>query len=283
MSQALVFSIEEFSTFDGPGIRTTVFLKGCPLACSWCHNPEGQSFENQIMKAQSGCIGCLACLEAGRAETGVPCLTEKSIAVCPNRLLRSAAVLYTPETLAAKLRPNFDILRLSGGGVTFSGGEPLAHPEFLTDCLDRLSGEIHTAVQTSGFASPAVFGRVLERADYFLFDLKLADPALHRRYTGVDNSPILANFRTLAESGKAFTVRTPLIPGVTDTEENLRGIADILKQTGVRRIELLPYNRAAGSKYAAVGRQFTPDYDETRPVNLNTDPFTREGIEARVL
>ncbi len=283
MSQALVFSIEEFSTFDGPGIRTTVFLKGCPLSCSWCHNPEGQSFENQIMKARSGCIGCGACLKAGQAETGTPCLTEKSIAVCPNRLLRPAAVSYTQESLAAKLRPNFPMLRLSGGGVTFSGGEPLAHPEFLTDCLSLLSGEIHTAVQTSGYASPTVFGRVLEKADYFLYDLKLADPALHRRYTGVENAPILENFRTLVKSGKPFTVRTPLIPGVTDTEENLSGIGEILTENGVKRIELLPYNRAAGGKYAAVGRKFAPDYDENRPVNLDTAPFTRLGIEARVL
>lgn len=283
MSQALIFSIEEFSTYDGPGIRTTVFLKGCPLSCSWCHNPEGQSFQNEIMKAQSGCTGCQACLKAGQAETGKPCLTEKSIAVCPNRLLRLAAKAYTPESLAEKLRPNFDILRLSGGGVTFSGGEPLANHTFLIECLSLLSGEIHTAVQTSGFAAPDIFDRVLELADYFLFDLKLAEPALHKRYTGVDNAPIHRNFRRLVESGKPFTVRTPLIPGVTDTEENLRGIAKILKENGVDRIELLPYNKAAGGKYAAVGRKFTPDYDDTAEPAILTELFTDMGIQAKVL
>jgi len=283
MSKALVFSIEEFSTFDGPGIRTTVFLKGCPLRCSWCHNPEGQSFELEIMKAQSGCTGCGACLRAGEKATGKPCLTMESVAVCPNRLLRPSAESYTPESLVQKLEPIFPMLQMAGGGITFSGGEPLANAEFLEDCLTLLSGRIHTAVQTSGYASAAVFDRILQKADYFLYDLKLADSDLHRRYTGVPNESILQNFRTLCRSGKAFTVRTPLIPGVTDTEENLSGIAEILAENGVGRIELLPYNKAAGGKYAAVGRKFTPDYDDSADVCLRTEPFTRRGIEAAIL
>ncbi len=278
MNSTFVFSIEEFSTFDGPGIRTTVFLKGCPLKCSWCHNPEGQNFQNEIMKAQSGCIGCGACLKAGNGS-----LTEKSITVCPNRLLRFSGEKYTSKMLVEKLSKNFDILEILGGGVTFSGGEPLAHPEFLIECLSLLKGRIHTAVQTSGFCDERIFKKVLELSDYFLFDIKLIDEEKHIKYTGVSNKKILENFKTLLKSGKPFTVRTPLIPTVTDTEDNLTDIALFLKENGVKRIELLPYNKAAGGKYAAVGRRFEPDYDEKKECNLNTEIFFKNGIEAVIL
>lgn len=278
MNEALVFSLEEFSTFDGPGIRETVFLKGCPLRCSWCHNPEGQIATQEILKAQNGCIGCLACLRAGEGK-----LDSRSIAACPNRLLREAGTRYTPASLVAKLEGNLDILRAAGGGVTFSGGEPLSHPAFLKECLSLLKGRIHTAVQTCGYASGEVFADILSAADYFLFDIKLVDSAAHRRYTGVDNRPILQNFRTLVASGKSFAVRTPLIPRVTDTQENITAIASLLQDLGVPCIELLPYNRAAGGKYAAVGRTYTPDFDESVPCEARLEIFARYGIRATLL
>lgn len=278
MNKTLIFSIEEFSTFDGPGIRTTVFLKGCPLRCSWCHNPEGQAYHNEILKAQSGCIGCGACIRAGDGQ-----VDGRSIAVCPNRLLRFAGEVYTPVQLVEKLSGNFDILKFAGGGVTFSGGEPLSHSEFLTDCLTLLKGRVHTAVQTSGYAPAAVFDRMLELTDYVLYDIKLADTEAHRRYTGVGNETILRNFRALTESGKDFTIRTPLIPGVTDTEENLTAIAALLKAHGVSQIELLPYNKAAGGKYAAAGRVFAPDYDEDIPCEPRIALFESAGVRAVVL
>ena len=278
MSRALVFSIEEFSTFDGPGIRTTVFLKGCPLKCSWCHNPEGQGFENEILKAQNGCEGCGECVKAGDGA-----LNERSIAACPNRLLRWCGTEYTPESLFKKLSKNFDILKMAGGGVTFSGGEPLAHPTFLKECLARFEGHIHRAVQTCGYGDRVAFREVLQLADYFLFDLKLADNAAHERYTGVGNRLIHENFEALLQSGKPFTVRTPLIPGVTDTPENLTGIARFLKARGVSSIELLPYNKAAGGKYAAVGRTYAPDFDEQAESAPRLEIFESHHINATVL
>jgi len=283
MNKALVFAVEEFSAYDGPGIRTTVFLKGCPLRCSWCHNPEGQRFDNEIIKAQSGCIGCGACLQAGEEALGKPGLTEKSIGVCPNRLLRLCAREETPQTLVERLEGLFPVLRMSGGGITFSGGEPLASPAFLEECLVLLQGRIHTAIQTSGFCPAEAFDRILELTDYMLFDIKLVDEARHIRYTGVSNRLILRNLDALCRSGKPFVIRTPLIPGVTDTKDNLEQIARLLKEKGIFRIELLPYHVTAGGKYAAVGREYRPDFDPSAPVTVRKDIFEAFGIETAVL
>lgn len=278
MRETLVFSIEEFSTFDGPGIRSTVFLKGCPLRCSWCHNPEGQLYSNEIMKAQNGCIGCGACLNAGNGK-----LTDESISACPNRLLRLSGTAYTPVELVKKLSKNFDVYQISGGGVTFSGGEPLTHPEFLFDCLERLKGSVHTAIQTCGYCSNETFRKAMSLADYFLYDIKLVDPQSHKRYTGVSNEMILQNYKLLCSSGKAFVTRTPLIPGVTDTEENITAIAKLLQENGIDYIELLPYNKVAGGKYAAVGRVYQPDFDETVEVNPRLDIFANHNIHAKIM
>ncbi len=278
MTKALIFSIEEFSIHDGPGIRTTVFIKGCPLRCEWCHNPEGQSFESEIVRSQAGCVGCGACIRAGGGR-----LDEKSVGVCPNRLLRMSGETYTPERVLQRLERLLPILNEAGGGVTFSGGEPLAQPDFLCECLDLLKGKTHRAVQTSGYCPPEDLRRALERSDLLLYDLKLIDPVMHRRFTGADNAPILSNFRTLCGSGASFIVRVPLIPGVTDTEENLAAVARFLLKNGVRSVELLPYNRFAGGKYASVGRRYQPSFDETALPRARTDIFRNAGIDARIL
>ncbi len=276
MKTALVFAIEEFSVYDGPGIRSTVFLKGCPLLCSWCHNPEGQAFHNEICKNTNGCRGCGACVRA--SENGA--LTENSVAACPTHALRWAASSYTPEELVSQLLKNRDLLT---GGVTFSGGEPLSHPEFLQDCLQRLCGHLHRAIQTCGYADSDVFRAVLSHTDYVLYDLKLLEDAAHRHFTGVSNAVILENFRILCQSGVPFVVRTPLIPGVTDTEQNLAAIAALLKENGVGRIELLPYHTAAGGKYASLGRVFQPAFDESVAPNPRLELFKKNGIAAVVL
>ena len=280
MVEALVFSIEEFSVFDGPGIRTTVFLKGCPLRCEWCHNPEGQSFSNSIIRSTNGCLGCGECLRRGETVDGKITFTESSIVGCPQNLLRYAAKKYSSGELVAHLSKNFAILNASGGGVTFSGGEPLANHKFLLECLELMRGKINRAVQTCGFASPEVFERVLDECDYMLFDIKLASDEQHKRYTGVSNAPILQNFATLAKSGKKFVIRTPMIPDVTDTEENIRGIAEILVKNGVKYIELLPYNKLAGAKYPLVGREYCPSFDGEVEPNMRFEIFSEYGIEA---
>lgn len=280
MTKGNVFSIEEFSTFDGPGIRTTVFLKGCPLRCQWCHNPEGQSFENSVLRSPNGCIHCGNCIKAADIVDNKPVLNDESICACPNHLLRWCATEYDPQTLCDKLMKNAPILNGSGGGITFSGGEPLAQADFLIECMQLLKGKTDLAIQTSGYASQEVFERAIRVADRFLYDIKLVDDSLHRHYTGVSNQRILENFSTLVHSGVPFVVRTPLIPGVTDTNENLQGIADLLKSYGVDYIELLTYNPMAGSKYALAGMIYAPEFDETAAVNTDISAFNAAGIVA---
>jgi pyruvate formate lyase activating enzyme len=249
MTTGIVFDIKEFAVHDGPGIRTTVFMKGCPLKCIWCHNPEGQSHQPQIIRSPAG--------------------------------ERIAGGLWTPEDLARRLNQQADILKSNEGGITFSGGEPLLQSEFVSETIDLLD-HLHILLDTSGYGSPADFRRLLDRTDLVYFDLKLIDPAQHLHYTGCVNEPILKNLKTLGESGIPFVVRVPLVPGVTDLDANLEEIAKTIQGfPGLQRVDLLPYNRAAGAKYEYLGMQFLPEYDEERPLNINIGIFERMGIEVK--
>ena len=270
-----IFSIEEFSTFDGPGARCTVFLKGCPLRCQWCHNPEGQLFESQILRSPNGCIGCGTCTRTG--------MTEESIRLCPQNLLRKCGQDLTPQSLVQKLEGNIAMVNLMDGGITFSGGEPLSQADFLVECLKLLKGKTHRALQTSGFAPQKVFEEVLKHVDYVLFDLKLMDEANHLHYTGVRNGNILANYQTLARSGIPFITRIPVIPGVNDSEENYRATCEFMTQNGAKKIELLPYNKAAGAKYLSTGRQYEVDFDPQVEPRFHLDIFQNYNIEVTVL
>lgn len=251
METGVVFDIKEFTLHDGPGIRTTVFLKGCPLRCTWCHNPEGISPEPQVLRSQAG-----------------------------ERLVGRR---YTSEELAGLLNRQGEILRANEGGVTFSGGEPLMQARFVAAVTDLLAG-LHVLLDTSGYASEADLRRVASRCDLVYYDLKLIDPALHRHYTGRDNAPILHNLQVLSTLSVPYVVRVPLIPGVTDTEQNLAAIAATVKALpGLLRVDLLPYNRAAGGKYRAIGMEFRPGYDESREVNADPSAFEELGIPLRVV
>lgn len=277
-----VFSIEEFSVYDGPGIRTTVFFKGCPLRCNWCHNPEGQLSQPEIVRSPNGCIGCNSCIGTASRQDDKYIFTQESIENCPMGLIRVCGEILDSDALCQRILKNQVFLK-DGGGVTFSGGEPLMQSDFLLDCLRILNGKIHTAIQTSGYCPEAIFNRVLENADYFLYDLKLAENAQHKLFTGVSNEPIMNNFSTLAKSGKAFVVRIPLIPDVTDTESNIESIAKILKSFDIRYAELLPYNKMAGGKYKMVQREYHPCFDETAQVHTRTEIFDRYNIKVKIL
>lgn len=278
-----VFSIEEFSVYDGPGIRTSVFLKGCPLRCSWCHNPEGQSIEPEIVKSPNGCIGCGNCSKNLKSENGVLRLTEEHIKKCPQNLIRYCGEEYTAENLCEILLKNARIFK-NGGGVTFSGGEPFMQWEFMFECIKILKdNNIHTAIQTSGFCDAEIFKQALDFADYFLFDIKLADDKMHKKYTGVSNKRILENLSLLASGNSDFVIRVPLIPTVTDTKENIRGIAELLKQNGIDYAELLPYNKMAGAKYKLVLREYKPDFDEKIQWEPREEIFKNYGVNIKIM
>ena len=278
-----LFSIEEFSTFDGPGVRITVFLKGCPLRCMWCHNPEGQSFSNEILRSPNGCLQCNACLIAGKKKTGVPCMVEESIAVCPRNLVRGSGEDITPEELLSVLEKKLNMLNSTGGGVTFSGGEPLAQHEFLISCLQLLKSKTNRAIQTSGFCDSDIFKSVIPDCDYVLYDLKIMNPKLHKKYTGFTNEKILENYKILAGSGKDFITRMPLIPNVNDTVENITQTAEFLSRHNVNKIELLPYNKAAGAKYKMLDRKYEIDFDASATPNRHMEIFDKYKIEVNVL
>lgn len=251
MTRGIVFDIKEFAVHDGPGIRTTVFLKGCPLRCPWCHNPEGQSPLPQTIRGSAG--------------------------------PRVAGNTYSAEELARLLNRQAEILRSCEGGITFSGGEPLFQADFVVAVARRLEG-VHRLLQTSGYGAEETFAWVLAQMEMVFFDLKIIDRDAHRRYTGAGNELILRNLETVSRSELPYVVRVPLVPGVTDTDENLAAIAEVVH--GLRpplRIDLLPYNPVTGGKYAAAGMAFRPGYDETRPPNLNAALFERTGVEVRVV
>lgn len=250
MSRGCIFDIREFTVHDGPGIRTTVFLKGCPLRCNWCHNPESLSPFPQLMRSPMG--------------------------------ERMVGRFYSAVEVAGILNRQAPILNMGEGGVTFSGGEPLAQAAFVADVIDHLE-DLHVLLDTSGYGEEADFRLLASRCDMVHFDVKIVDPELHRRYTTVDNAPILNNLAILAAMDIPIIIRTPLVPGVTDTEQNLAAIAKLAAQTrGVARVELLPYNRAAGGKYAACGMQFEPMFDESVAVSTDTAAFERLGVPVRV-
>ena len=250
MTSGIVFDIKEFTIHDGPGIRTTVFMKGCPLSCTWCHNPEGQSMQPQLIRGPAG--------------------------------ERLAGRKYTATELAALLNEQAELLRANEGGITFSGGEPLLQADFVAEVIDLLD-EVPILLDTSGYGDPQDFRRLVDRSDLIYFDLKLIDRAAHQHYTGHDNDLILNNLQILSASGKPFVIRVPLVPGVTDTDENLADIAQTVRGLpGLLWVDLLPYNQAAGSKYEYAGMEFKPDYDEARPLNINTMLFEKSGVKVCV-
>ena len=249
--KGLIFDIKEFALHDGGGIRDTVFFKGCPLRCVWCHNPEGLEPQKELYLKKARCTGCGLCQSPCEHPDCAP--FGRCLHVCPQNLVSVAGEEWESEELASRLLRHKSVFDSTGGGVTLSGGEPLLQATFCEELLSHLHGKIHTAIETSGYASPESFERVTALCDLVMMDLKIANPADHQKFTGVDNAPILTNAKRLQASGKTHLFRVPLIPAITDTEENLRAIAEI---AGESPVELLPYNTMAAAKYQNVGRTF---------------------------
>lgn len=279
-SNPLVFSIEEFALYDGPGIRTAVFFKGCPLRCNWCHNPEGFEAKVQLKRNQGGCLKCGKCKPLDEKEPSL--ITPSDLAVCPKSLLRISGKMYSASELAEVLSKNAEILVMNGGGITFSGGECLLHAEYVREVVQSLKTKLHIAIETCGCVPKENFIMGVELSDLVFFDLKIMDDQKAIKFTGRDTRQIKENFEYLKNSGKKFIVRVPLIPGVTDTKENYEAIVKAVKGSGAEYVELLPYNKMAGGKYAAFGLKYEPMFDERREPVINKAIFENNAIPVRV-
>lgn len=245
-----IFDIKEFSVHDGPGCRVTVFMKGCPMRCIWCHNPEGQSFDKELMRKTALCTNCGLCTKNNRTAF------SRDPDACPRGALKVSGEDVESDQLAKKLISYAPQLEMMKGGVTFSGGEPLAQSGFVRETAEMLKDRgIHLALETSGYADGDDFIKTVNLFDLVLMDIKLADSKAHERYTGVPNGLILDNAKALKASGVRHVFRTPLIPGITDGEENLSAIRAI---AGDSVWEKLPYNKMAGSKYPMLEREYDP-------------------------
>lgn len=268
--KGLVLSIDRFAGEDGPGIRTTVFFKGCPLRCTWCHSPESISLKPQLFFTASRCIACGACVTACPRDAQVVSATERRvlwencdncgdcIPVCPSTALEMSGQWMTAEQVLATVLKDKVYYDNSGGGVTFCGGEPTMQPDFLSACLKACHDEgIHTAVDTCGQVKWPVLAEMLPCIDLFLFDIKQMDSARHRELTGVGNELILDNLQKITAAGKPVWIRIPLIPGCNDSEDNLARIAELVApMETVERITLLPYNVVTGARYPAIGEEY---------------------------
>jgi pyruvate formate lyase activating enzyme len=283
LSRGTVFDIRKFSIHDGPGIRTTVFLKGCPLQCAWCHNPESQSAEPELILRLNRCLRCGACVDACpedaiRMGAEGPCTDRtrcEQCGLCVDACFSGARELAGREMTAAQVmaeierdRPFYDE---SGGGATFSGGEPLLQPEFLLELLQACRADgIHTTLDTCGYAPWAVLDRILPYVDLFLYDLKTLDVGKHRALTGVSNGRIVRNLRALDEQGAEIVVRVPVIPGVNDGDEEMRAIGALVASLpSVVRVELLPYHRIGVEKYGRMAREYSlPEVQPPSPEQI---------------
>jgi len=272
----MIFDIQRFSTHDGPGIRTVVFFKGCPLRCGWCENPESQSGLPELLYTRKDCVGCRSCLgaESGGAvraaeDGGIEVLRGVNPPaalgrVCPAKALRLAGEAKSPEEILELVLKDRDFYSKSGGGLTVSGGEPLAQIDFVEDLLRMAAAEgVDLAVESCLAVGTEALDRLLDLPIHWLADLKHVDPAAYRRGTGGDVAQSLANLSRLARGGGDLTLRVPLVPGFNDDAESARAILEFAAgldapagSAAGRRVDLLPYHDLAAGKYAALGRAY---------------------------
>jgi len=268
-----IFAIKRYALHDGPNIRTTIFFKGCPLSCHWCHNPEGIDFKIKILTFPEKCVGCGECMEncreralqlspSGPSRNAENCnFCRNCIDTCPALVHEATGLEMTTDQLLLEIKKDLPFYNQTGGGVTFSGGEPLCQPVGLLALLKACGAlGIHRTVDTSCFVPSEILLQVAEHTDLFLVDLKLMDDAQHRHYTGVSNELILHNLRLLASGGRQVRVRLPLIPSVNDDEKNVRATgAFVAGCKGIQGIDVLPYHPSATAKYKKLGMKYKGD------------------------
>lgn len=299
---SLIFDIKRYCINDGPGIRVTLFMKGCPLRCVWCHNPEGIANHKEKLYTKKKCIGCLTCVEVcphhALALTPQGIVTDPSLCVlcgtcvgeCPTLALEMSGTDYPVDYLMDEIKKEIPVIDRSGGGVTFCGGEPLMHPDLLLELLKRCGElDLHRAVDTTLLARPELVREVMAHTELFLVDLKMMDSEKHRFYCGVPNELILSNLRMVAEAGKDFFIRIPLIEGVNADPDNIGRSARFLASLPWERkvVNLLPYHDIGKNKHEKLGTEYNPRHlpmatpDEAVQQRC-IEQFAAEGIQAVV-
>lgn len=270
MHKAIIFNIQRFSLNDGPGIRTTVFIKGCPLNCLWCHNPESKARDPQMMYSSEKCVMCGKCAAvchtgAQKIEDGVHIFKRelcdgcgKCGENCPTDALEMCGREMTVEQVLSEVMKDSLFYETSGGGITVSGGEPLYSFDFTLELLSLAKAKgLHTAIETSGVVSEEKIRAISEYTDLFLYDYKVTGKGDHKRYTGVENSLILSNLRTLDSLGKKIVLRCPIIPGINDNEEHFKAIGDVAESLlSVEGIDVEPYHPLGESKAERLGAEY---------------------------
>jgi len=298
IKKGVVFDIKRFAVDDGPGIRTTVFLKGCPLRCWWCHNPEGQLQTSELMFRKTRCTRCYECVENcpkhALSFNGRRLVIDRKrcnlcgicAEKCPTDVIAFLGKELTVKEVMREVDKDSPFYDESKGGVTISGGEPLMQIDFLdsllTECKTR---GIRTAVDTSGYAPWRDVKEIADKVDLFLYDFKLIDEKMHRKYTGVSNKWILDNFRRLAESGSDLFVRFVVVPGINDDDDNVSETAEFIESCAVKQVCLLPYHRAGIEKYRGLGRRYrlkTLKTPSDRKLNVIKEWFERAGLNVRI-
>jgi len=255
--QGMLYDIAHSSFVDGPGVRTTVFFKGCNLQCRWCHNPESQSSQRQMIFYQNKCTGCGECIQVCPNHMKDCSLCGNCVKYCPVNARKVCGQIWSAEDVMDKIRQDKLFFEMSGGGVTFSGGECMLQIGFLQELLMRCKEEgIHTAVDTAGHVPWVYFEQILPYTDLFLYDVKCFSAELHREGTGVSNERILDNLKRLsAEFAGEIIIRIPVIPGFNMNEEEMRQISAFLKEIRCSKTELLPYHQLGEAKYAALDKE----------------------------
>lgn len=299
---ALIFDIKRYAINDGPGIRTTIFIKGCPLHCIWCHNPESWSSKRQKIYKKTKCIGCKSCVDVcpmhaiELTPNGIMPIDGKCIScgmcaeVCPTTAMEMCGKEWEMEDLMKEIEKERDIMQDSHGGVTLCGGEPLMHPDYALEILKELGKRgFHRTVDTTLYTASEVVKEVMANSELFLVDLKSMDSAKHKFFTGVSNEQILSNITLLAEMGGDFFIRIPLIKGVNSDEKNIEESAQFLSSIPWKRkeVNLLPYHDIGKEKHTRMWNSYNPEgYEMSTPTEAEQqhciDIFARYGIKATI-
>lgn len=268
-ARGIITDIQRYSVHDGPGIRTVVFFKGCPLRCQWCQNPETNDRNRQIIYYSDLCIGCGKCAKAcptncislrenGFIRDMANCRTcGKCVEVCPTEARMFIGKEVSSDEVIQRVIRDEQFYKSSGGGVTLSGGEVLTQPPFAAELLSNLKDlGIHTAIETSGYSDKESFLKVIKKTDLILFDVKHTDAALHKKYTGVDNKRILENLYAAAGIGKIIIIRVPLIPQVNDDRKTLQSIGNLTREINAEEIHVLPFHQMGKSKWKGLQKEY---------------------------